>query len=122
MAQHNELGKLGEDYACSYLQLNGYVIVERDWKLAHKDLDVIALDGKQLVFIEEKTRATSDFGSPLEAITAQKMKNIVSCADVYCRQKSFRGNARFDVISLVGYKPPFQLEHIKDAFNAANCL
>lgn len=56
MASHNELGKWGEDVAADYLLRQGYTILERDWKSGHRDLDIIALDGDTVVFVEVKTR------------------------------------------------------------------
>lgn len=57
MAEHNELGKWGEDEAARFLQRKGFSILERDWRVGKRDLDIIALkeDGKLLVFVEVKT-------------------------------------------------------------------
>lgn len=57
MAEHNELGKWGEDEAARFLQRKGFTILERDWRVGKRDLDIIALkeDGKLLVFVEVKT-------------------------------------------------------------------
>ena len=52
MATHNDLGHWGEDLAAEYLQDKGYIILERDWKSGHRDLDIIALDGDTVVFVE----------------------------------------------------------------------
>ena len=67
MAAHNELGKWGEDLATAYLEQKGYTIIERDWKSGRRDLDIIALDGNTVVFVEVKTRRSSVFGAPEEA-------------------------------------------------------
>ena len=68
MAAHNELGKWGEDLATAYLEQKGYTIVERDWKSGRRDIDIIAIDGNTVVFVEVKTRKNSVFGEPEEAI------------------------------------------------------
>lgn len=121
MAKHNELGHLGEQYAVQHLQSIDYQIIETDWQYNHKDIDIIAFDPEDLtlVFVEVKTRSSDTFGEPLEAITQRKMQNLICCANVYIRQHNYNGQSRFDVISLVGNSIPFQLTHIKDAFNAA---
>lgn len=68
MAAHNELGIWGEQCAEEYLRRKGYVILERDWKSGHRDLDVIALDGSVLVFAEVKTRRNRMFTDPETAV------------------------------------------------------
>ena len=68
MAAHNELGKWGEDLASDYLEQKGYTIMERDWKSGRRDIDIIARDGNIVVFVEVKTRRSSVFGEPEEAI------------------------------------------------------
>ena len=55
MAQHNELGKWGEDIAQDFLRQNGYRILYRDWKYGHRDLDLVAIDNDVLVIVEVKT-------------------------------------------------------------------
>ena len=57
MAAHNELGKWGEDKASEFLQLNGYQIIERDWKSGRRDIDIVATNGTEVVFVEVKTRS-----------------------------------------------------------------
>lgn len=122
MAKHNELGRLGEQFAIQYLQRNNYSIIEVDWMYEHKDIDIVAFDNdtNELVIVEVKTRTSEIFGDPLEAITKQKMQNLIRCANIFIRQHNYNGNCRFDVISLVGASVPFKLQHVKEAFNSAN--
>ena len=70
MAAHNELGRWGEDLATEYLQQHGYRIIERDWKSGRRDIDIIATDGNQVVFVEVKTRRNRLYGDPEEAVKA----------------------------------------------------
>ncbi|MDO4461051.1 MAG: YraN family protein [Bacteroidia bacterium] len=121
MAKHNVLGQLGEQFAIQYLQRKGYTIIEVDWRFEHKDIDIVAFDNDDnvLVFVEVKTRTSDAFGEPHEAVSRAKMQNLIRCANIFIRQKHYNGNARFDVISLVGHSMPFRLTHIKDAFNSA---
>ena len=76
MAAHNELGIWGEQCAEEYLRRKGYVILERDWKSGHRDLDIIALDGAVLVFVEVKTRRNRMFTDPEAAVDYRKIRNI----------------------------------------------
>ena len=68
MAAHNELGTWGEQCAVEYLRRKGYVILERDWKSGHRDLDIIAFDGATMVFVEVKTRRNRMFADPEMAV------------------------------------------------------
>ncbi|MBO5626265.1 MAG: YraN family protein, partial [Prevotella sp.] len=76
MAQHNELGKWGEELAARYLQELGYSIIESDWKSGHRDIDIIAMDGDEVVFVEVKTRSNTHFAEPIDAVNYHKMMNL----------------------------------------------
>ena len=78
MAEHNELGKWGEDEATLYLENEGYVVIDRDWKAGKRDLDILAVspDGKTLVVVEVKTRSGEEYQQPEEAVDARKMRNL----------------------------------------------
>ena len=121
MAEHNEVGKWGEDVAAEYLRKKGYVIKERDWRYKHRDIDLIALteDLTTLVFIEVKTRSSREVASPEDAITRDKIKSIGYSANAYVRSNRIMLNIRFDIITVVGSREagmPF-VEHWEDAFN-----
>lgn len=76
-------GKIGEDIAQNYLQKKGYKILERNFKKRYGEIDIVALNKDVLVFIEVKTRKSSEFGSPLEAITPWKLKSLIKTAEYY---------------------------------------
>lgn len=115
MAAHNELGRWGEDLATAYLEQKGYTIVERDWKSGRRDIDIIAIDGNIVVFVEVKTRRSSVFGEPEEAIDFHKLKNLQMAINHYVKYKRIRQPIRFDIISIVGTigKIP-NIRHIQD--------
>ncbi len=120
MAAHNEFGKWGEDIAERHLKQKGYVIVERDWHLEHRDVDIIALtpDSRGIVFVEVKTRNNDFLVDPIEAVTPKKMRNIGYCANAYIKMRNIILEPRFDVITIVGKGPSdAQITHIEDAFN-----
>ena len=120
MAEHNELGKWGEDEAALYLENEGYVIIDRDWKIGKRDLDILALspDGKTLVVVEVKTRSGDEYQQPEEAVDGRKMRNLAIAANAYAKEHQVDKELRFDIISVVGVRHQVEhLEHLKDAFN-----
>ena len=120
MAEHNELGKWGEDEAALYLEDEGYVIIDRDWKIGKRDLDILALspDGKTLAVVEVKTRSGDEYQQPEEAVDGRKMRNLAIAANAYVKEHQVDKELRFDIISVVGVGHQVKcLEHLKDAFN-----
>ena len=120
MARHNELGKWGEQYAADYLQSIGYDIIERDWRIGHRDIDIIARtgDGTTVVFVEVKTRTSDVVTKPNDAVDIKKIRNIGYAANNYIKTKGIVDEVRFDIISIIGNnKENAQLEHIIEAFN-----
>ncbi|MBI2031107.1 MAG: YraN family protein [Candidatus Levybacteria bacterium] len=81
----NKTARLGEEKACEFLKKNGYKIIERNFRKGYGEIDIIALDGDILVFIEVKTRSSDKFGEPLEAITYFKHKSLIKTAYFYKR-------------------------------------
>lgn len=116
MAKHNELGIQGEEEAAHYLACRGYTICHRNWHSGHKELDIVARKNHELVVVEVKTRRNDDFGTPEEAVTARKIRNIIASTEAYLKKYGIDLPVRFDIITVVGTTPPFHIEHIKDAF------
>ena len=97
MAQHNQLGKTGEERAAEYLISKGYIIRDINWRSGKMELDIVAY-------------------RPEEAVTLRKIKNIIQATDAYIRMFDIPFDIRFDIITLVGENEDFQIEHIEDAF------
>ncbi len=116
MAQHNVLGKDGENAAVNYLKNKGYSILHTNWRKGRFELDIIASTGEELVIAEVKTRTGNEFANPEDAVTSRKIQHIVSAADFYIKLFAIELPARFDIISVVGSYPNFQIDHIEDAF------
>lgn len=116
MAEHNLLGKKGEEIAQQKLVSKGYKIVELNWTFKHKEIDIIAKDGEILVFVEVKTRTESYWGNPEEFVTKKKQKLLISAAETYINEKNFVGESRFDIISVILDNEGTHIEHIKEAF------
>lgn len=114
-----QTGKFGEQHAAVFLKQNGYTVIERNYRQRCGEIDIIAKDGETLVFIEVKTRRTTGFGSPFEAITTRKKRQIARTAQDYlCRKKLTNKPARFDVIGIVLLKEQKpHIEIIKNAFD-----
>ena len=116
MAEHNEIGKLGEERAQAYLRQNAYEIRHTNWVFGKLELDIVAEKGDVLVVVEVKTRSTDTFEHPQEAITRRKIRNLVDAAEAYIFHFDWEGDTRFDVISVVPDGNSFRIEHIEDAF------
>ena len=120
MAEHNELGKLGEEAAARYLVMHGYHIRERDWRLGHRDIDIVAEKQGLLVFVEVKTRRNEDYGFPEAGVTPQKMNSILAAANAYILQEGLDMAVRFDVVAVVGTHACFRVRHLTNAFGPQN--
>lgn len=95
------LGKKGEDIATQYLRKKGYRIVDRNFKKSYGELDIIALDGSTLVFIEVKTRVGREFGLPEESVTPRKLREVIYTATYYKHLHPELPDAlRIDVIAI----------------------
>jgi putative endonuclease len=112
------LGREGERLAAQFLEKQGLVIVERNFRTRCGEIDLIARDNKELVFIEVKTRSGPDFGTGLEAVDRRKCRQIVRVAQEYLlRHDAFNEPARFDVIAIL-LGDHAHIDHIKNAFDA----
>jgi putative endonuclease len=95
------LGKTGEDLACQELERRGYAIVARRYRRRGGELDIIARDGKTMVFVEVKAREGRAFGEASEAVTAHKRLKITQLAlDYLMRHRLTNCPCRFDVVSI----------------------
>ena len=120
MAQHNQLGKWGEEYAANYLLGKGYDILERDWRIGHRDIDIIARspEGDTVVFVEVKTRTNDVVTDPRDAVDLRKIRSIGWAANAYVKQRNVIDLLRFDIISIVGSNDAnADIMHVEYAFN-----
>lgn len=112
------LGERGEDAAVAYLERSGMTVVERNWRCPVGEIDIVALDGAEVVFVEVKTRRSTAKGTPDEAVTPAKQRKYRRLAEQYLAQAGLSEvNARFDVISiLVIARDRALLRHHRAAF------
>ncbi|MBW6459821.1 MAG: YraN family protein [Bacteroidales bacterium] len=116
MAEHNEIGKNGEEIALEYLLKQGYIILERNWRAGHNELDIIARDKEFLVIAEVKTRQDSKFSEPEEAVTRDKQQALIRAANAFIYKNKINLETRFDIISVILGRNEAKVHHIKDAF------
>ncbi len=111
------LGKRGEDIAHRYLRNAGLTVVARNYRPGvDSEVDIVARDGETVVFVEVKSRASAEFGSPERAIGSEKQKHVVRAARSYTTRAGIEWNqVRFDTISIV-FTQPLTIVHQRDAF------
>lgn len=118
MADHIKTGWTGEKIAVQYLLSKGYDILETNWRYRHKEIDIIAHDGCDIVFVEVKTRNRS-IKKARECVGYDKIDNIILAANNYVRQKNISLNVRFDIIAIdIFDNNTYSIEHIESAFYA----
>ena len=122
MAQHNELGRRGEDYATSFLLSKGYGILDRNWHSGHKEIDIIAQDGAEIVFVEVKARTNEDLSFASDAVDRKKQQLLIYAAETYIKSHQLNLSPRFDIITVVGKEDDptveIHIDHIIDAYRA----
>ena len=126
MAEHNELGKLGEELAVAFLQQNGYDILETNWVFQKAEIDIIAQKETVLAIVEVKTRSSIDFGLPQDFVKPKKIQLLVKAVNEYVVSNDLDVEIRFDIIAITASVQPsvsghkeerdFKIEHLEDAF------
>jgi putative endonuclease len=116
MAEHNDLGNLGEELAVEFLQQNGYEIIETNWTFQKAEIDIIAQRENILAIIEVKTRSSLDFGLPQDFVKPKKIQLLVKAVNEYVIAKDLEVEVRFDIIAIHKDARDFTIEHIEDAF------
>jgi len=117
MAEHNNLGRKGEELAKQHLEAVGYEILDENWRFGKAEVDLIAYLNKTIIFVEVKTRTGNAFGEPEDFVDAAKQALLVSAADEFIGLMDFNGEARFDIIAILfDQQGNYRLNHIQDAF------
>lgn len=113
-------GRAGEDLAQELLERAGFRIVARNLHLRHAELDLVALDGATLVFVEVRARRGDRFGSAVESVDARKRRRIAAAAAAALARGELPRAARirFDVIAIDTAHEPPRITHLRDAFAA----
>ncbi len=113
-----KLGSRGEQAAEWFLRRQGYRIVTRNYLSKVGEIDLVALDGSMIVFVEVKTRTSREYEDPESAVTPDKQQRVVSAARVFLRQTRSVGRAcRFDIVAITGTpEGELEIEHFINAF------
>ena len=112
-------GTLGEAAACQALQKAGIAILERNYRRPTGEIDVIAREGRTILFIEVKARSSTKYGRPAEAVNRAKQLHIVRIAMYYLSEHNLSdAPVRFDVVEVL----PDEIRHLRAAFDATDLL
>lgn len=105
MRDQRKTGMEKEETACRFLVSQGYKVLERNFYSRYGEIDIVAMEGECLVFIEVKYRKNAEYGAPMEAVTLRKQQKIRRTAEYYLyRRDKFGVPARFDVVEILGKK------------------
>lgn len=113
-------GEIGEELAVQELERHGYAILARRYRRRGGEIDIIAVDGTTVVFVEVKARQSRAFGDPSEAVTALKRHRLTATArDYVARHQLHDRPCRFDVVAIHMTNEAPRIELIRNAFDAA---
>ncbi len=112
----SELGKLGEELAVKHIKSLGYKILARNWRFSYYEIDIVAKDKNEIVFIEVKTRKDDLHGLPEFAVSKRKQQKISEAAEAYVHEFRIDKECRFDVVAIIYNKQKSKLYYTKDAF------
>jgi putative endonuclease len=114
---NQNIGKYGEDRAAQFFERIGYQIIDRNWRGAAGEIDIIAQDRECIVFAEVKTRTRRGYGHPFEAITAKKVQTMRRLAAQWCQvQQMAITKVRLDAVSVLILGGKVHIEHLKQVF------
>ncbi|MDG1046573.1 MAG: YraN family protein [Bacteroidia bacterium] len=117
MKTHQQiLGQEGEDIAVKYLIDKGYVILKRNYRSGHAEIDIIAQIDKQLVIVEVKTRNTSKYGDPEQSVSSKKQLLLTQATEAYLFNHDLDLTVRYDIISIIKNQYKIEVTHLEDAF------
>lgn len=112
-----EFGKMGEQMTARYLTDKGYIILEHNYRRGHLEIDLIALDGDELVIVEVKSRAYDNILQPEAAVDHKKRQALIRLANEYVKSHNRKENVRFDIITVVSKEGGAEIKHHKNAYN-----
>ena len=114
---NKETGNKGEEMAALYLVKQGYILLERNWRFKHWEVDIIASKGNRLHFFEVKTRTSRKFGNPEESIGREKMNNLKNAAEEYQYKHPDWKYIQFNVLAInLHYNLPPEYFLIEDVY------
>lgn len=115
---NTEIGRIGEEYVCSYLVKNGYEIVSRNYRIKGGEIDIIAVDTEYIVFVEVKSRNPHSPVSGFDAVTSRKEKLIINTAADFCMKNPNMLQPRFDIAEvIISHGRVMSMDYIENAFD-----
>lgn len=116
MRAKDALGQSGERLAADYLEEQGVRVIDSNWRCPNGEIDLVALDGDELVIVEVKTRRSRRYGDPLEALTQAKVRRLRTLAVLWAREHRRVGaSLRIDAIGIIlDRSGPPSIDHVKD--------
>lgn len=112
------VGRNGECIAEKYLIKNGYKIIEKNFRCKQGEIDIIAKDKNEIVFIEVKTRTNKKYGNPIDAVTYIKRKHLLKSIEYYIYLKKLENSfIRIDIIEIYKKQNKFYIKHTKNAIS-----
>lgn len=109
-------GKEGEELAANFLASKGFEIAERNFRHKRNEIDLIARKNNWLVFVEVKYRTSVAFGFPEDFVDYKKARNVVDAAVEYQYKINWKGNVRYDIVSVLEMNGETEIKHFEDAF------
>jgi len=114
-----EKGRHAEDAAATYLESNGLTIIDRNYRFMKAEVDIVAYQGQEIVFVEVRSQKSDTFGRPEETVSQAKQKQVIQAAEAWLYEKRMEGaRVRFDVVSIItnydGNKS--EITHFRNAF------
>lgn len=120
MEAHLEKGRFGEEIACRLLESKGYIILERNWRHGHLEVDIIAQEGGEIVFVEVKTRGHSSWSRAMQSVDRLKRQRLTTAANHYIRYHGLSHSVRYDIVAIdLAPDGSYQIEHAERAFFAS---
>ena len=116
MAEHNELGEIGEQIAVDFLVKKGHKVLDRNFKFKKLEIDIVTEFENKIIVTEEKTRQSDYLTDPRELVSKSKQKGIVKTANYYIQENEIDLETQFDVIVIVLNQKQKDIRHIEDAF------
>ena len=118
MYKRHIVGEIGEKIANKYLVENGFQIIKKNFRCKQGEIDIIAKDKNEIVFVEVKTRTNSNYGAPIDAVTYLKRKHMLKTIKYYLFLNKLENNfIRIDVIEIYNKNNKYFVHHIKNVID-----
>lgn len=111
---NSKIGRLGEDLASRFLEDNGFKIIDRNFRTRYGEIDLIASNSHEILFLEVKTRSSNLYGYPEQAVDKKKINHLLLAARLYLKIKNLSNFWRLDIISIELDSNPPNIKWFKD--------